>query len=365
MVMSENKDIKSDEIDLVEVARKIWNGRKIIYKTVAFFVIIGFILAIGTPKKYQSEVTLLVESGNSSGMSGLLQQFGGLAGINLGSGSGKDALSPELYPEVIKSTPFVLEIMKQKITESKYDSTITVSQFLDRHTKSSVGNIIKGYTIGLPGKMIKWIKGKPKNHSTLTGNQYPLKLTQEEFELMSNLSNCITTKYKLSSGTLTINVEMQDPQVAALLADSVVKSLTRYITDYRTQKAKNELCFVQQRHAEAEANYISAQRALAAHKDQNKNVVFATARAEEDRLQSEYNLAYNVFNGLSQQLEQAKIKVQENTPVFKILEPAQIPLHKSKPQTNLIIIAMILLGTIVGIGIIFGKSAFASISLKK
>jgi uncharacterized protein involved in exopolysaccharide biosynthesis len=348
--------IQNDEIDLIEVFRKIWNGRKTIYKTIAVFFVIGLIIAIGTPKEYKSEITLLVESSSgSSGMSGLLQQFSGLAGINLPTGAGKDALIPELYPDVVKSTPFLLEIMNQKVTESKYDSTLTLAQYLDRHTKSSFGSVIMGYTIGLPRKIIGWIKGKPKNQDLSIKNQGLFKLTHGQSDMIDALSGCISTKQKESSSTLIISAEMQDPQVAAILVDSVVKTLTKYVIDYRTQKAKTDLQFVEQRKADAEAKYISTQRALAAYKDQNKNVVFATTRTEEDRLQAEYNLAFNVFNGVSQQLEQAKMKVQESTPVFKIIEPAKVPLQKSKPRTSLILLVMMFLGGIVGIGIEFGK----------
>jgi uncharacterized protein involved in exopolysaccharide biosynthesis len=350
--------IQNDEIDLLEIFRKIKNGRKIIFKSVVVFFVIGLILTLGTPKQYKSSVTLLIESSSgSSGMSGLLQQFGGLAGISLGSGGSKDALSPELYPEVVKSTPFLLEIMNQKVTESKYDSTLTVAQYLERRTKSSLGSVIMDYTIGLPGKIIGWLRGKPKAQKPSIKNQGLFRITPAQTSMIGLLAGCITTKQKESSGTLIISAEMQDPQVAALLVDSVVKSLTRYVTDYRTQKAKTDLQFVEQRHAEAEAKYISAQRALASHKDQNKNIIFATVKTEEDRLQAEYSLAFNVFNSLSQQLEQAKMKLQENTPVFKILEPAQVPLRRSKPQTSLILIGVCFLGTLVGTVIILGKDA--------
>ena len=353
-----NEINQKDKIDLIDILHKIKKGRKTLYKTIALFVVIGFILAIGTPKEYKSSVTLLVESGGgSSGMSGLLQQVGGLAGISLGSGGGKDALSPELYPDVVKSTPFLLEVMNQKVIESKYDSILTVAQFLEHRTKSSIGSIVMDYTFGLPGKIIGWIKGKPKNQQQNFKDRKPFKLTHEQSVILGSLSSCINTKTKTgeSANTLIISVELQDPQVAALLVDSVVKCLTKYVIDYHTQKAKTDLHFAEQRQAEAEAKYILAQRALAAHKDQNKNVVFATARAEEERLQAEYNLAFNIFNGLSQQLEQAKMKLQENTPVFKIMEPAQVPLQKSKPKTSLILMAMVFLGGLEGIGIIFGK----------
>jgi uncharacterized protein involved in exopolysaccharide biosynthesis len=368
--MTDNNDINkktADEIDLIEVFKKIWAGRRTIYKSIVVCFVLGLIVALGTPKEYKSEITLLVETNSKSGgMSGLLQQFGGLAGINLSGAAGEDALSPQLYPDVIKSTPFLLEIMNQKVTESKYDSTLTVAQYLDRHTKSSLMSIVMGYTIGLPGKIIGWIKGKPKSpQSTVDGpRKGPLKLTQKQSDIASSLSGLIKSKEGESNNTLVISIEVQDPVVAAQLADSVVKCLTHYVIDYRTQKSKNDLKFITDRHAEAETRYVQAQNALAAYSDRNKNVILASVRSEEQRLQSEYNLAFNVYNTLSQQLEQAKIKVQENTPVFKVIDPAKVPLMKSKPMTSLILLVMIFLGGFIGVGVVFGKVVYKNFKEK-
>ena len=364
-INSSAKSTSNDEIDLIEVFKKIWYGRKTIYKSVAVCFVIALIIAFGTPKEYKSEVTLLVETGSgSNGMSGLLQQFGGLAGINLGgSGGGSDALRPELYPDVIKSTPFLLEILDLKVTESKYDSTVTVTQYLTHHTRSSLVNLAMGYTVGLPFKILGWLKGNRKSETqNLKSIKGPLKLTPEQSGTIGSLSGCIKAKQGEANNTLVISVEMQDPMVAAQLTDSVVKSLTKYITDYRTQKAKIDLQFVATSHSEAEVKYKQAQQALAAYSDQNKNVILASARTTEQRLQSEYTLAFNIFNTLSQQLEQAKLKVQQETPVFKVLNPAQVPLQKSKPKTSLILVGTMFLGIFVGIGIIFGKSLYNSYS---
>jgi uncharacterized protein involved in exopolysaccharide biosynthesis len=354
----QNTQPASDEIDLIEVFRKLWEGRKTIFKWMGIFFVIGIIIIIFSPKEYKSEVTLLVETGTGgSGMSGLLQQFGGLAGINLGAGAGEDALTPELYPDIIKSTPFLLEVMDQKVTESKYDSTLRVSDYIQRYTRGGVGSFVMGYTIGLPGKIIGWVKGKPKNKgpkATSHGNK-PFKLTPEQSGVAGELATRIIAMQGETSTTLNISVEMQDPVVAAQLVDSVVSNLTRYIVDYRTQKAKTDLKFVEERHKEAEGKYRAAQRNLAGFKDRNKNVILASALTSEQNLQAEYNLAFNVYNTLSQQLEQAKMKVQEKTPVFKVVEPAKVALQKSKPKSSLIMVGMIFLGGLIGLSRIFWK----------
>jgi uncharacterized protein involved in exopolysaccharide biosynthesis len=352
---TEDKKVENDEIDLIEVFKKIWDGRKTIYKSVAVCFVIGLIIAIGSPKEYKSEVTLLVEtSSGTSGMSGLLQQFGGLAGINLGGAAGEEALTPELYPDIIKSTPFLLEVMDSKVTDTKYDSTLRVSEFLDRHTRGGVMSFVMGYTIGLPGKIIGWIKGKPKEEIAVGTTQYvgPLKLTNKQASLAGALAKRITAKQGESVSTLIIGVEMQDPRLAAQITDSVVKCLTAYVVDYRTQKAKVDLRFVEERHKEAEIRYNKAQQSLAYFRDQNRNIVLASAQTTEQNLQAEYNLAFNIYNTLSQQLEQAKMKVQEKTPVFKVMDPAKVPLEKSKPKTSLVLIGMIFFGGVIGVSVI-------------
>jgi len=86
-------------------------------------------------------------------------------------------------------------------------------------------------------------------------------------------------------------------------------------------------------------------------------------KTEEERLHAEYSLSLNLFNTLSQQYEQAKIKVQEKTPVFKVIDPAKAPLQKSKPKRSLILVAMIFLGGFIGLGIIFGKLIYKNYKL--
>jgi LPS O-antigen subunit length determinant protein (WzzB/FepE family) len=365
---TENKEkvIKEDEIDLLEVFRKIWAGRKTIIKSMIAFFIIGILVVIFSPKVYKSEITLVVETNaGGSSMSGLLQQFGGLAGINLNSTNNKEALAPDLYPEVIKSTPFLLEIMKQKVTESKYDSTLTVEQYLKRHTSSSPAGLIMGYTIGLPGKIIGWIRGKqntsintkfPLISSDSTSNLSfnPINITTEQSDIIEALAACVNTEQDFKkSNKFVISVEMQDPIVVAQVTSYVVKNLTKYITEYRTKKAKTDLKFVSARTSDAEAKYLEAQQALAVYKDRNKNVILSSVLTEEAQLQSEYDLAFEVYSALAKQLEQSKIKVQEVTPVFNVMDPAQVPLKKSKPKTSSTLLIMLLFGGVVGTGIIF------------
>ena len=364
-IKKENKD---SEIDLIDIAKKIWSGRKIIIKSMIVFFVLGIFIVIFSPKEYKSEITLVVEtSASGSGMSGLLQQFGGLAGINLNNTTNKEALVPDLYPEVIKSTPFLLEILKQKVVESKYDSTITVEQYIDRYTRPSIASSISKYTIGLPGIIMKWIRGKNDHFSNkkypiiasdsaISLSVDPIIITKEESDIIKVLAECINTDQDFKkSNKFIIRVEMQDPLVVAQVTSSVVKNLTKYIIEYRTKKAKTDLNFVEKSTFQAESKYLEAQQKLAVYKDRNKNVILSSVQVEEEKLQSEFDLAFSVYSALAKQLEQAKIKVQEETPVFNVMDPAQVPLKKSKPKTSMTLIVMLFFGGCLGVGIVFGK----------
>lgn len=374
-----NKKTINEGIDLIEVLNKIWAGRWTVIKTMIVFLIIGVLYIIFSPKKYMSEITLVVETNSTTtGLSSLIQQFGGLSGISLDK-KGKDALSPELYSEVILSKPFLLEIMKQKVTESKYDSTITIAAYLERHTRPSPIGIVMEYTIGLPGKLIGLFKSDEKDNSALYSKIMsggsdstadttfnPLKISKAESNTADALAACIKTDddFKKTSKFI-ISVEMQDPLVVAQVTGYIVKNLTKSIIEYRTKKAKNDLKFVSARTAEAEAKYLVAQQSLASYKDRNKNVILSSVIAREDQLKSEYALAFEVYSTLAKQLEQAKIKVQDETPVFNVVNPAQVPLEKSKPKTSLTMIIALFFGAWFGVVIIYAKGFLKNLRQKK
>lgn len=90
----------------------------------------------------------------------------------------------------------------------------------------------------------------------------------------------------------------------------------------------------------------------------------AIAKTEEERLQSEYQIAFSVYNELAKQLETAKIQVKEETPVLTVIEPITIPNEKSEPKRSMIVFIWTFLGGIVGVGWVFGKVYLEDIKKK-
>jgi len=360
--MKENKEAIEElsifeEIEFKEILQKLWEGRKIVSYSIVVFIFIGILIIIGTPKEYRSDVKILVEyNQGSSSVSSLIQQYGGFAGLNFNALQLNDVLTPDIYPDIIKSTPFLLEILYKKVYYSKQDTFITVFEYFDKYNRPSVFFTLLNYTILLPLRIIERninenerVNFKAQSVDSLMRVKY-LKISRKQGEILKQLVDRIKINQDETFTTLTISVEIQDPLISAQLIDLIVKSLTNYITYYRTQKAQLDLDFIIGKYVDAEKRFFAAQKKLANFRDKNKNIVQSSYKIEEERLQFEYNLAFNEYNSLYQQLVQAEINVQEQSPMLKIIDPPKVPLKNSKPRTIFTLITMIFLGAIIGIG---------------
>ena len=149
---------------------------------------------------------------------------------------------------------------------------------------------------------------------------------------------------------------MQDPLVSATLTDTVMCHLQNFITEDRTNKARNDLKFTQRLFDEAQSKYYEAQQRYAQYVDQNQGIVRRSFMTEQERLQNEMNLAFNLYNQTAQHLQLAKAKVQESTPVYAVVQPATVPLKASKPSKMMTLIGFVFLAGVGAAGwILFGR----------
>jgi uncharacterized protein involved in exopolysaccharide biosynthesis len=347
-----------DEIDLFELAKTIWSKRMFIVKVIALGAVIGVIAALLSPKEYKSAATLMPEYSTESqgGASSLLRQYGGLLGVSGGSyTNNSNAIRVDLYPNIVQSTNFQLKLMDQPFYFSDINQEATLFDYYTELNSPGVLGVIKSYTIGLPGKILGAILPKKELMTTVPGEaseSMVLNLSKEEFEVISTLRQKITASLDEESGIVSVSVTLPDNVAAAAVTEYTIKELTEYLTEYRTEKVLRDLTFVEEQLATAEARFEEAQLTLAEFRDSNQGMLSARAQTEEQRLNSEYQIAFNLYNGLTQQYEEAKLKVQEETPVFKTLEAVQVPLQ-DETSGAMILIVFIMLSGIGSIGWIF------------
>jgi len=335
------------EIDLMVILRKIIAIRKKIYKAAGIGLVIGVIIAISIPKQYTVEVTLSPEMGSAkgSGLSGLAASF---LGSDVAMGEGTDALNASLSADIVSSTPFLLELSTMEIPVLK-DENMTLNTYLDKES-SPWWN----YVIGVPGIIIGGIKsllteGDDGSMVFNRINQGTIELSKKESKKIEALKSMIAATIDKKTSMTSVTVTMQSPRVAAVVADSVVKKLQEYIIDYRTSKAKEDCIYLEKLFKERQQEYYAAQKKYANYMDSHDNIILQSVRAEQERLQNDMSLAYQVYSQVASQLQVARAKVQEEKPVFAVVEPAVIPLYPSGTSRKVYVLAFIFLSVCIAI----------------
>lgn len=358
--IQKQQNTQEKEIDLLELAKKVWEGRKLVLKACGCAALIGVIVGFSIPKEYTANVTLAPEAAGGRSVSGGLSALAGMAGINLGASQTADALSPELYPDIVKSITFSIEMFDVKVTDVKGELNATIYEYLKEHQKQPWWGYITSAPFKALGWVMKTIKGEKADTGT-TNTVDPFKLTNEQNGIIAALRKRIAVNVDKKTSVIKISVTMQDPLIAATLTNEVMEKLQDYITEYRTNKARKDLEYTQKLYEESMQSYHEAQQEYAAYMDRNQNVSLRSAQTQQERLRNEMELAFNVYNQTAQQLQVAKAKVQEDTPVYTVVEAASVPLRATKPSKPMILIGFVFLA---GVGacawILFGKDLIDS-----
>lgn len=348
------------EIDLMEYARKLWAARKLLFKVAGIAAVVGVVIALTTPKQYTVSVTLAPELGNSRRSSSLssIASMLGVGGMSMGAES--DALNVTLYPDVVASTPFIIDLMDtpiQTLDEEEPDTTLV------EYLKTNKGNLI-GTVMSLPGKVIGTVLSLFMDEEEEEGERIinPFHLTKDEHRSVKRLRSLIAANVDKKTGVTSISVTMQDPLVAAIVTDTLLNKLKEHIISYRISKAEEDCRYYEKLYNESKDNYYKAQKAYAEYLDANKNIVLRSVQIEGERLQNEMNLAYDVYNQMAGQLQLGRTKVQEAKPMFAVVEPASVPLLPSGTSRKMILIGIVFLAVAgAAAWILFGQDLWTNL----
>jgi uncharacterized protein involved in exopolysaccharide biosynthesis len=351
--MSDN----TDEIDLIELLKKIYLEKKLILKISVLAALFGVVYALSQPNEYTSSTTFIpqlssgVKTGGSS-LSGLAS----LAGINIGSMESSSEFPPTLYPQVVNGVPFRVELLSNEITLNN-ELVVVKDYFLENKSSFNILRTIKKYTIGLPSLILSLFK----NQKEYTNQSKIYSITEEDKGLFQILENNLSLSINEKEGFITISYTDNNKNVAAQVTQIAQNLLQEKIIEFKNKSSKEMLDFATKQYSDKKESYEKLQDERAVFVDKNINISSSLFQNKLSRLESEVNISESIVQQLASQVEQAKLQVNKDTPVFTTIKPVTIPFERSAPKRSLIVIVFVFLGLVLSAAYVLVKEPISDI----
>lgn len=331
--MSSRVEYQKDiyQIRIKQIVVLLYQKRRFIILSCALVVLFASIYIFSLPRSYTSRVVLLPELSSSTGISGSLGSLASFAGIKLGNSGGDDAISPEFYPKVLSSTPFVVEMFAVQVSLNT-GVKVSLYDYFDRYQKEPWWSSIFSFFKSQKTEEMKQIDA--------------YRFTKHQDLVAKHMLKAIVCMVDKKTDMITIEVSVQDPEIAAYVANILKEKLQEYIIDYRTSKARIDAEYMEKIVQETKDQYLAAQMAYATYSDAHQDLYLMKFNQEKTRLENEMQLAYTVYSQAKQQLQLSQAKLQERTPVFVTIQPGTVPLKPSAPK-RMIFIFMVSILTVV------------------
>lgn len=315
--------------------------RKVYYKVLGITFIVACIFSFSLPKTYSCKVMLAPELSSTGGrnyLSALASSFG----LSMGSTrTGSEALFPTIYPDLMESVDFRTSLFPVKVHRDKDNKEMTYYDYLLKEQKrpwwsAAIGAVVGGI-VGLFPSDTQNLKKQDSNEVN------PFRLTKKQTAIAGVIKKRVKCTVDKKTLVITIQVTDQDPLICATMADTVQSRLQRFITDYRTSKAREDLEYNQKIYIEAKRDYDKARRLYASFSDSNQDVILQSVRTRLNDLENEMQLKFNTYSAIAAQLQNAKAKVQEETPAFTTVQSATVPIKPSAPSKSKIVFVFLFL----------------------
>ena len=355
---------EEDSIDIIQLIKNLWAGRRQIIKITLSFTAVGILIALLSTSIYTAKTTFIPQLGNQESSSSGLKGLASLAGINIGeTGSQNNEISPLIYPMLAESVSFNLSLLDKTIIEKDSVSIGLDTFYLDQKKFFIMYNFfycIKKYTICLPSLLFSSSQDK----NTENKNIGLIALNQDQISLIGQLQENVDVLLNDKEGYLTISANDPNPIIAASLTRLVTENLQTKIIEMRLEKANDNLNFIREQYQLQYLSFTSLQNRLAAFKDSNQNIATARFMSKLQRLEAEYSISFGVVQELASQVEQAEIQVNKDTPIFTVIEEIIVPSAPSEPKRAQIVLIWLFLGLIISSGYLLLKQPLRDIISK-
>lgn len=340
----------SEVIDLRIVARQLWKRKPLFIKVWAVTFVLACAYILPQPRKYVATLSLAPEMGGSSA-AGALAGIASSFGFNIGDNESGDAFYPELYPELVSSNKFLVDLLYTHVrtADGEVDTT-----YLHYMLKLQQKNPYL-YPILWTVQKAKSLFEEPLPPVSQGQRMNPQRLNRREDQLVNKVRGLIGCDVDIKTNVITITVKDQDALVCATVADSVRSRLQGLITAYRTSKARIDVDYYAQLVDSAQNDYRQASALYDRFCDSHQHAVRQSYLSRRAEMETDLQTRMSTISALQAQLQAAKAKVQERTPAFTILQDVSVPVKPTSPKRMIFVAAMLFLATIGTAGWIYRK----------
>lgn len=349
---------EEEGIDLIALVRQLWNGRKTIIICTLVFMMLGLLAALTMKRIYTVSSTMVPQMNSRTNSS--LGSLAALAGVDLGMTNTSSELSPVIYPQIVNSVPFRMELMNAPLHYDKAPFPVSMYTYAKEYHKPSAMDYVLKYTVGLPGTLIGLFR-KDKEEPVImdaasVGDSIPkpIRVSIEQEKILQRIGHNVTLSVDKKEGYLTLTVTGSEPLQTAELAMTAQQLLQEEVTRFRTEKAQDNLSYVEARYKEIKAETESLQTQLAAVRDRSQDMTSSQSRLQQERLQTKYNVSSAIYSEMAKQLEQAKMQVKRDTPSLTIIQPVTVPSNPANSRARTLIV-WTFLGILLGCGYVLAK----------
>lgn len=327
-----NENNNSNIIDLRKIIKRLWDNKMVFIKVLPIVFVLSCVYIVSIPRTYSTDAKLAPEMGNAIN-GGTLGSIASAFGFDFGDMQTTDAITPLLYPDLMEDNAFATKLFAIKVENNKGDIKSTYYEYLKKYQKYPWWK-----------SSISWIRRLFEKNQPVANKEFnPYALTKKDNDIVNKIRKNVKLSVDKKSGVITLNTQDQDPRICKTLADSIMGILQEFITEYRTNKARADLAYYKRITAEAKHEYEKARQRYGSYSDANTDVILESVRAKRNDLENDMQLKYNTYTTLNNQLQAAKAKVQERTPVFTMLKGATIPIRPSAPKRMLFVLEMLVL----------------------
>lgn len=346
----ESTENKKDR-DLLKMWRLLWSKKKLFYKVWTITFVLSCLWILPQPRYYTCSLSIVPESGDKKEI-GNLASLASNFGVSLGNGT-SDAIYPQLYPDLFESPAFFINLFDVRVKTLDGEVETDYYTYLNEYQKINIITYPLAWVKKEISKLLDDVSTEDKGEGGKRFN--PFKMSKRTTEVLETAQHKIECTYSRTTDVVTITVTDQDPLVAATMADSVKEHIQVFLTDYRTKKARIDFDYYSKLTEEARQSYDEACGRYASYADAHRGTIMESLKVKMDDFENDMQMKYNIYTMMSTHKEDARARIQENTPAFTTLTSATVPVKPAGPKRMIFVATMIFLSTVVTIGYLFRK----------